>query len=209
MPPDVVVLATLLSMSPVLDDLPATFTTHGARDLGWHPRDLYQLRDSGQVHELSRGVFRRADAPAPSWPDLLAIGARVPRGIVCCVSALVVHDLTDEIPDAVQFAVARNQRPPRIDYPPTEVFRFDDETFELGLSSVEAAPGESVRIYSAERTVIDLMRLRQRLGEQLALGALRRYLRRRQPRPGELLNMARSLNVLGPVRLALDVATAE
>jgi predicted transcriptional regulator of viral defense system len=196
-------------MSPALDDLPPTFTTHTARHLGWHPRDLYLLRDSGQVYELSRGVFRRVDAPAPSWPDLLALGTRIPSGIVCCLSALVVHDLTDEIPGAVQVAVARTQRPPRIDYPPTEVFRFGDETFELGLSSVEAAPGEPVRIYSAERTVVDLMRLRRRLGEPLALGALRRYLRRREARPGELLNTARLLNVLGPVRTAVDVASAE
>lgn len=202
-------MATLLSMSPVAAELPPTFTTHAARELGWHPRDLYRLRDTGQVYELSRGVFRRADAPAPHWPDLLAVGTRAPRGIVCCVSALVVHDLTDEIPRAVQIAVARTRRPPRIDHPPTEVFRFEDGTFELGLSSVEVAPGESTRIYTAERTIIDMMRLRRRLGESLALGALRRYLRRRQARPGELLSIARSLNVLGPVRLAVDVASAE
>jgi hypothetical protein len=202
-------LATLLSMVAVLDDLPPTFTTREAREHGWHSRDLYQLRDSGQVYELSRGVFRKADAPVPSWPDLLAVATRVPKGVVCCVSALVVHDLTDELPVAVQVAVRRTQRPPRISYPPTDVFRFDDETFELGLSSVEAAPSEPVRIYSAERTVIDLMRLRGTLGESLALGSLKRYLRRRQARPGELLSMARSLKVLGPVRMALDVASAE
>lgn len=209
MSPGVVDLATLLSMVPALDDLPPTFTTRIARQLGWHSRDLYRLRDSGQVYELSRGVFRRADAPVPSWPDLLAVATRVPKGVVCCVSALVVHDLADELPGAVQVAVRRTQRPPRISYPPTEAFRFDDRTFELGLSSVEAAPSEPVRIYSAERTVIDLMRLRGRLGESLALGSLRRYLRRRQARPGDLLSMARLLNVLGPVRTALDVASAE
>lgn len=208
-PPGAPCLATLLSMTQALGDLPPTFTTQTARQLGWHPRGLYQLRDSGQVYELSRGVFRRADAPVPSWPDLLAVGTRVPKGIICCLSALVVHDLTDELPRAVQVAVRRTQRPPRIGHPPTEVFRFADETFELGLSSVEAAPSEPVRIYTAERTIIDLMRLRQRLGESLALGALKRYLRRRQARPGELLNNARVLNVLGPVRIALDVASAE
>jgi hypothetical protein len=207
--PAVVDLATLLSMRPVLDHVPPTFTTRTARDLGWHPRDLYRLRDDGQVYELSRGVFRKADAPAPTWPDLLAVGTRVPSGIICCVSALVVHELTDEIPVAVQVAVARSRRPPRIDYPPTEVFRFSDDTFDLGLSSVDAAPVEPVRIYGAERTVIDVMRLRGRLGEAVALGALRRYLRRRQARPGVLLDMARRLKVLGPVRAAIDVATAE
>ncbi|MGQ0775286.1 MAG: type IV toxin-antitoxin system AbiEi family antitoxin domain-containing protein, partial [Pseudonocardiales bacterium] len=89
------------------------------------------------------------------------------------------------------------------------VFRFATATFELGLSTVEAAPGERIRVYSAERTVVDLMRLRHRLGEPLALGALRRYLRRRHARPGQLLALARALDILGPLRAAVDVASAE
>jgi hypothetical protein len=125
------------------------------------------------------------------------------------VSAAAVHDLTDEIPIAVQFAVPRTQRPPRIDYPPTDVFRFQPDTFEIGLSAVEAAPGESVRVYSPMRTVVDLMRLRHRLGEPLALVALRRYLRRRDSQPGRLLDLAGVLGVLGPVRTAVKAVIAE
>jgi predicted transcriptional regulator of viral defense system len=190
-------------------DLPATFTTQTARQLGLHPRELYRMRDDGEVLELSRGVFRRADAPAASMPDLLAVAYRVPAAIVCCVSALIVHNLTDELPTAVQIAVPRGQRPPRIGYPPTEVFRFDTATFELGLSTAEAAPGEHVRIYSAERTIVDLMRLRRRPGEPLAFAALQRYLHRRNARPGELLSLARALAVLGPMRAAIDLGSAE
>lgn len=189
--------------------LPPTFTTRVARAHGVHPRDLYRMRDDGELVELSRGVFRRADDATPDWPDLLGVAYRSPAAIVCCVSALVVHDLTDELPRAVQIAVPRAQRPPRIDYPPTQVFRFDQGTFELGLSSVEAAPGEPVRVYGAERTIVDVMRLRHRLGESLALAALNRYLRRRGARPGEVLSLARELKVFGPVRAALDVASAQ
>jgi hypothetical protein len=74
---------------------------------------------------------------------------------------------------------------------------------------VDAAPAEPIKIYDAERTIIDMMRLRGRLGEAVALGALRHCLRRREARPGLLPDMARPLNVLGPVRAAIDVATAE
>ena len=196
-------------MAMTVMELPATFTTQTALRRGLHPRTLYQLRDEGEVFEISRGVFRRADAPDASLPDLLAVAYRVPTAIVCCVSALAVHALTDEIPRSVQIAVPRSQRPPRIDYPPTEVFRFDTATFTLGLSAVEAAPGEHVRIYSAERTVVDVMRLRQRLGEPLAYAALRRYLHRRDARPGDLLSLARALDVLGPLRSAVDVVSGE
>lgn len=88
------------------------------------------------------------------------------------------------------------------------MFRFDERTFEVGLSSVEAAPGELVRMYDASRTVADLIRLRSRVGEHAALAALNRYLRRRDARPAELLRIAEALDVYGPVRRAVDMAGA-
>jgi len=188
--------------------LPATFTTGDALTAGLHPRDLYGLRDEGVIVELSRGVFRRADAPAAAWPDLLAIQLRSPVSVVCGLTAALVHGLTDEMPARIQVAVPRNHRAPVIRYPPTQVMKFDVATFELGLSKVEAAPGEHVRIYNPVRTVVDLMRLRHRLGEAAAFGALRRYLARRDAEPGELLRLAEKLNVLGPTRKAVDVVLA-
>lgn len=196
-------------VAAALEDLPDTFTTGMARDLGVHPRDLYRWRDDAKIVELSRGVFRRTDAPPASYPDLLAVAYRAPRAIVCCVSAAGVHDLTDALPGAVQIAVQIHDRPPRIPYPPTEVFRFNAETFELDLSNVAAAHGEQVRIYGPARTVVDLMRLRHRLGEPLAYAALQRYLRRRDAQPAHVLRLAGLLDVYGPMRIALDVASAE
>jgi hypothetical protein len=191
-----------------LGPMPNTFTTQAAREKGVHPRDLYAWRDEGQIVELSRGVFRRADAPAATYPDLLAVAYRVPRAVVCCVAAAAVHDLTDELVATVQIAVPKESATPTIDHPPTTTFRFDSKTFDLGLSRVEAAPGEWVRIYSPTRTVVDLMRLRGRLGEPLAYAALLRYLRSRAAKPGLLLDFASKLDVYGPVRRALDVASA-
>jgi predicted transcriptional regulator of viral defense system len=188
--------------------LPRTFTTGEALAAGVHPRRLYGWRDNGAIQELSRGVFRRADAPPASHPELLAVARRAPAAVVCLVSAAALHELTDELPLAVQIALPRGHGSPRINYPPVEVFHFDATTFELGLGDIEAAPGERVRVYTAARTVVDLMRFRRRIGEPLALGALRRYLASTQARPGQLLELARSRDVLGPVRAAVDTLQA-
>lgn len=107
-----------------------------------------------------------------------------------------------------QIAVPKGSHPPRIDHPLIKVFRFEEDTFELGLTELEAAPGEPVRVYDAARTVVDLMRLRHRLGEPLAHAAMFRYLRLPGARPGVLLDYAAALDVLGPMRRALDVASA-
>jgi len=200
-------VSTLMPMVDVAA-LPATFTTGQARGAGVHTRELYRWRDAGEVVELSRGVFRRADAPEATYPELLALAHRVPVAVVCLVSAAAIHDLTDEQPRAVQFAVPRGTRSPRITYPPVEAHHFDAATFELGLAAVQAAPGESVRVYSPARTVADLMRMRRRIGEPLALAALRRHLASPAASPGRLLEVARALDVLGPVRAAVDVLEA-
>jgi len=191
-----------------MESLPTTFTAAEAHQIGIHPRDLYRWRDTGQTLELSRGVFRQADAPTPTYPDFLAVAHRAPRAIICLISAASVWDLTDELPAAVTIAVPRGTRPPQITFPPVEVSRFDPERFDLGLTHLDAAPGELVRIYSAARTVVDLMRLRHRIGEPLALGALRRYLSQRDADRSELTELARALDVLGPLRSALDVLEA-
>jgi predicted transcriptional regulator of viral defense system len=196
-------------MRSLSDALPPTFTSRTARDLGVHPRELYAWRDAGEITELSRGVFRRADAPPASYPDILAVAYRVPLAIACCLSAAMIHDLTDELPGSVQVAVPSDSHPPRISYPPATVLRFDTETFELGLSAVDAAPGEPVRIYDAARTVTDLMRLRHRFGEPIAHTALNRYLTQSGSRPALLLTYARALGVFGPMRTALDIASAQ
>jgi hypothetical protein len=193
---------------PELAGLPSTFTTGQARAAGLHPRDLYAAREGGGLIELSRGVFRRADAPAAAHPDLLAVSLRAPRAVVCLLSAAAVHDLTDEIPMAVQIAVPRRTWPPKLDHPPVEVFVWDPATFELGLDSVEVAPGERARIYSPGRTAVDLMRMRNKLGESVAHIALRRYLGRRDARIAELFAYAKALDVLGPVRAVVDVLAA-
>ncbi|WP_159621971.1 type IV toxin-antitoxin system AbiEi family antitoxin domain-containing protein [Ruania rhizosphaerae] len=188
--------------------LPPTFTAKLSRAHGVHPRDLYAWRDDGRIIELSRGVFRRADAPPASYPDMIAVSHRSPRAILCCVSAAVIHDLTDEMPPSVQIAVPRRTHTPVITYPPVAVFRFDEATFELGLTSFEAGPGEPVRIYDAARTVVDLMRFRKRLGEPIAHAALHRYLAAPGSRPVLLLEYAEALGTFGPTRAALDVASA-
>ena len=100
-------------MKELDESLPSTFTTETSRAHGVHPRDLYAWRDGGQIIELSRGVFRRADAPPASYPDMIAVAHRAPRAIVCCVSAAAIHELTDEMPASDGCRVCRAHRTPR------------------------------------------------------------------------------------------------
>jgi predicted transcriptional regulator of viral defense system len=166
--------------------------------------DLYRLRDLGALVELSRGVYRIVDAPATAHLDFVAVCRRAPAAMICLNSAASFWDLTDEMPDAVHIAVPRGSHRPQIAYPPTRVHIFAPGTFSLGRVEQRVESGEKITISSRERTVVDLMRLRSRVGRDQALAALRRYLDGRDARPGELLALARKLRVSRAVADAME-----
>jgi predicted transcriptional regulator of viral defense system len=183
------------------------FKAGDAIQAGVHPRDLYALRDEGFLVELSRGVFRLADAEMSPYLDLVAVSRRSPQGTICLNSALSFWDLTDEVPAEVHLAVPKGAHRPIIDYPPVRVHVFAAGTFDLGRERVRLESGEEIHIYSPKRSVVDAMRLRGQVGADVAYEALRRYLRRPGASPGDLLRLARRLRAGGPMSDALEVLT--
>jgi predicted transcriptional regulator of viral defense system len=189
--------------------LAATFTSAQARNAEISSRDLAYLVRDGEVVELSRGVYRHAAAPESAHLDLLAIKLRAPNAVVCGESALALHELIDDIPHAVHIAVPRGARRPSISYPPVVVTQYAPATFDLDVEPFEAAEGETVRIYSAARSMVDAVRHRRRVGESLALSALGRYLRAHgQPGASEIQRVARELGALSAVRLPVEATLA-
>ncbi len=168
--------------------------TSQAQKLGIHPRTLYRLRDAGELERLSRGVYRLAELPLPDEPDLVTVAARVPKAVVCLISALHVHGLTTEIPHEVSIALPPATKRPVIDYPPTRVYWFSGEAFTAGVE-VQKMDGVAVRIYGSAKTVADCFKLRNKLGIDVAVEALRTGLEEGRFQPAELLRFARVCRV--------------
>ncbi len=175
-------------------------------EAGIHPRTLYGLRDSGQLEAVSRGLYRLSSAPLPEHFDLLVAARRVPHGVVCLVSALAFHDLTDEIPHEVSIAVPRNAAIPKLGSTPVRVFRFSDPMYRLGIEHHRVGDID-LKIYSPAKSIVDAFRFRNRIGEDVAIKALVTGLRTRKVRPGELLELAgklRARSVIAPYLKALS-----
>jgi len=177
-----------------------------AAGVSW--RDLYSLRDEGELLELSRGLFQLAEAGGVGNIDFVAVCTRAPHGMVALDSALAYWDLTDNIPSEVHLAVPEGTHRPAIDHPPTRVHVFRAATFAMGRSEVREAGGERFWITDRERSVVDAFRLRHLVGDAEAHGALRRYLRQPQPKVARLADLARMLRATGPLSAALRVLQA-
>jgi predicted transcriptional regulator of viral defense system len=164
------------------------------------------MRDTGEVQELSRGVFRLADRPIAGDLDLITVAKRVCKGVLCLISALSYHELTTQIPHEVQLALPRTARHPRIDYPPLRIFRFSAAAYSAGIE-VHQIDGVPVRVYSPEKTIADCFKFRNKIGLDVAIEGLRSYRKRGRPKLQSILDFARICRVESVIRPYLE-ATA-
>ena len=179
----------------------AIFREHGgmlrtgeALQLGIHPRTLYEMRDSGALERISRGVYRLTDLPPLSDPDLVAVATRIPQGVICLVSALAFHRLTREIPHYVYVALPRGGEPPRLEHPPLRIFWLTDAVFRAGVET-HSLDGVSLHIYSPAKTIADCFKYRNKIGIGVAVEALRMLKERGDLDSDEILHFARICRV--------------
>lgn len=184
--------------------LPPAFTYTQARAAGISAERLYAYRSQGLIDQVARGLYRWADAPQIDQ-DLLEIAHRAPRGTLCLVTALARHGLTDIIPPRIDIALPRGSRTPAL-RETIHVHIFSRETFELGREELNIGDGLSIGIYSPERTLVDVIRLRHQEGADVAWEALRRWISRKGSKPAALLSMAKHFRgAEKAVRSALEV----
>jgi hypothetical protein len=136
------------------------------------------------------------------------IAERVPRATLCLETALARHGLIDAIPAAIDIAVPRGSTRPAL-RAPCRLHQFDARAFDLDRGLLDVGARRPLGLYSAERSVIDAIRLRHREGSDLAWQALRRWLDQPGASPARLTELAQRLPHAEPaLRQALAVTAA-
>ncbi|MGB3211264.1 MAG: type IV toxin-antitoxin system AbiEi family antitoxin domain-containing protein [Desulforhopalus sp.] len=179
--------------------------TAKAIQAGIHPRTLYQLRDGGLLEQLSRGVYRLTDQEAVSDPDLVIVATRIPKAVICLVSALSFHEMTTQIPHTVSIALLKGSDTPRLEYPPISIHRFAMEALVAGVT-VHKIDNVPVKVYSPEKTLVDCFKFRNKIGMDVVLEALKLYKARKEFKPGEILKYARICRVEKIMRPYLEMS---
>jgi predicted transcriptional regulator of viral defense system len=164
-----------------------------SRDLDRHGLDtklLTRLEREGSIERRARGIYTLSDADLGERETLLEVAARVPHGVVCLLTALSFHKLTTQNPGKVWLAVDRDARAPRAQDLPLRVIRVSGPAFRAGIET-HRINGVRVRVYDDAKTVVDCFKFRNKVGLDVAIEALRDYLRRRGTTTDALWRYAR------------------
>ena len=177
------------------------------RSSGITAATISRMVQDGAVMRLTRGLYQLADAPLDTSHSLAEAAKRLPKGVVCLVSALAFHGLTDQLPKKVWLAIGKRDWEPKLDGTPIRIVRFTDKLLAEGVEThlIEAVP---VKVFGAARTVADCFRHRSKVGLSVAIEGLQEALRQRKATPAEIARQAERGGISTVIRPYLEALTA-
>lgn len=177
-----------------------------ARELaaaGIHRQVLSRLVESGELERVVRGVYRLPEQPLTEHHGLAMVGAVVPHGVVCLLSALQFHGIGTQLPSEVWIAIDRRARRPALKYPPLRIVRYSGAALTEGVEP-HRLEGQTVRIYNVAKTVADCFKYRNKIGLDVALEALREARRAKKASADALWRYAKINRVANVMRPYLE-----
>ncbi|NLC57637.1 MAG: transcriptional regulator [Armatimonadetes bacterium] len=177
--------------------------TRDIEALGISRQQLSHLCRRGVVRRVARGLYSLPDVAASTHHSLAEATKRVPRGVVCLLSALRFHGFTTQAPAEVWMAIDAKSWQPVVAELPIRIVRFSGDALVAGVEEHEV-DGVMVHVYSPAKTVADCFKFRNKIGLDVALEALREGWRERRFSMDELWRCAKVCRVANVMRPYLD-----
>lgn len=177
------------------------------REAGVTAATMSRMERDGEVIRLSRGVYQLPDADLDPNHSLAEAAKRVPKGVVCLVSALAFHGLTDQLPPKVWMAIGPKDWAPQRNAAGIRIMRFTDSLLREGFET-HAIEGVPVKVFGVAKTVADCFRHRGKVGLSVAIEGLQEALRQHKATPAEISRQAEMGGVSTVIRPYLEALTA-
>jgi predicted transcriptional regulator of viral defense system len=172
---------------------------------GFAKARVLRLHKAGELERVGRGLYALPGREVNELEAMVQVAKRVPEGVVCLLTALRFHSLTDQNPSKVWLAIDRKARHPRLDWPPLEIVWWSHKVLLFGVTK-KIVGGVALRVTSPAKTVADCLKYRNKIGTDVAVQALRDYRRSRRS-IDDLFEAARFCRVEHTLRGYLEAST--
>ncbi len=157
----------------------------------------------GQLERIGRGLYGVPGREISVHGSLAEVSRRVPKGVVCLLSALRFHGLTTQAPFEVWLAIENKALAPKLEYPPLRIVRFSGLPLTAGVEK-HVVDGVTIRVTSVAKTVADCFKYRNKIGLDVALEALRDAWHEKRMTSDDLWRYAKICRVANVMRPYLE-----
>jgi predicted transcriptional regulator of viral defense system len=179
-------------------------TTDELKAMGYSYYKIKQLEADGLISRANKSTYENLSYNGDE-NDFLSAKAFVPSGVICLMSAARYYGLTTFLPDTVDVAIERKQKVSTLpDWPAIKLYYFDRVRMEAGVTEINEC-NETFRIFDVEKTVVDIISYRNKLGIEETAEILRNYVKRKDRQIDKLYNYSKLLRCEKIVRTYLEV----
>ena len=180
------------------------YTTSELKNMGYSYYKISQMEDNGHLHRINRTTYENLSYKGDE-NDFINAAAYVPDGVICLMSAARYYELTNILPDVVDIAIDRKKKVSTLpSWPEIKIFYFDPSRMDTGVTEITEG-GDSFRIFDIEKTVVDIIYYRNKIGIEETSEVLRNYLKRQDRQIDRLYTYAKMLRCESIVRTYLEV----
>ena len=176
------------------------------RARGWPPQLLLNLHRSGKLQRVGRGLYSLPGAEISEHQTAMEVCQRVPKAVLCLLSALQFHGIGTQMPHEVWIALPEGTQTPALDYPALRIARLRGDAYSEGIETV-TSHGVPIRVYSVAKAVADCFKFRNKIGLDVALEALKDTWRDRKVTMAELNHFAKINRVERVMQPYLEAVT--
>ena len=201
-------------MSPTQSDHILEFAQHqrllSAADVrahGWSPQMLIKLEQSGKLQRVARGLYSLPDSQVTEHQSLIEVCRRVPKAVICLLSALQFHEIGTQLPFEVWIALPEATQTPALDNPALRIARLRGAAYTEGIETV-VEHGSTLRIYGVAKTITDCFKFRHKVGLDVALEALKDAWQQRKLNIDEVTHFAKINRVAKVMQPYLEAVVA-
>jgi len=162
------------------------------KKIGFSYYKINKLIDEGILSRLNNKYIENLKYEGMET-DWIYVSAYVPEGVVCQMSAAALYRLTTYRPDAIDVAIEKSKKVVTLpDWPEIELHYYEEERYNTGIDEM-IIDECNIRIYNIEKTVVDIIYFRNKIGIEETKEVLTNYLRRADRNINKLVRYAEQL----------------
>lgn len=159
-----------------------------------HPRGIAKAVSEGIIEKIKPGLYKLVNYPWDEHGSFADVCNANKKAVICLTSAADYFELTTFNPSNITVAVPHNTPGFKLEYPPIQVFYFPNKYYETGIDEIDTKSGR-IKIYKIEKTICDLFRYRNKIGDDIVIESLKNYLKLKKRDINKLFEYAEILSV--------------
>lgn len=173
-----------------------------AQGLGISRTYIQEYISANGFERVARGLYKSPDV----WTDYLYIIAlKNERAVYSFDTALMLNGLTEREPSDIFVTVSRAYNASHLRSTGIIVNYVRDEWVDLGRTVAKTTYGNEVSVYDMERTICDILRVKDKKDPQMFVYAIKEYAKSANKNLPRLMKYAKVLGVEAELRRYMEV----